>query len=151
MVQDAEETVDGLHSEAAVEAVAGSEAEATTKGEVPVLAADTRMEEGEVAVFTTESALSLSVCRMISTICFFIIFSKSNEFFVHIKYDSVCSSLVLCNQCLFLPYSNNITKTPKNAVLRALNKYIYKMFKLQNSGKNLSKIFPKIYQGHITI
>jgi hypothetical protein len=102
MVQDAEEIVDGLHSEAVVEAAAGSEAEATPEAEGAVMAAATRMAVGEAAVFTTESALSLSLYILDIMICFFIIISKSNVFFpsiITLNTFSACSSLVLCNQC----------------------------------------------------
>jgi hypothetical protein len=62
MVLDAEMTMDDLHSEAVVEAVAGSEAEATTEGEDAVRAADTPMEEGEAAcILLSLSSLSLRV------------------------------------------------------------------------------------------
>jgi glycerol-3-phosphate O-acyltransferase len=62
MVLDAEVTMDDLHSEAVVEAVAGSEAEATTEGEDAVRAADTRMEEGEAAcILLSLSSLSLRI------------------------------------------------------------------------------------------
>jgi hypothetical protein len=66
MVLDAEVTMDDLHSEAVVEAVveavAGSEAEATTEGEDAVWAADTRMEEGEAAcILVSLSSLSLRI------------------------------------------------------------------------------------------
>ncbi len=79
MVLDAEVTVDDLHSEAVVEAVAGSEAEATTEGEDAVQAAATRMEEGEAAVYTTESVLSLTSYSE----CF-------NSFFSNFQMSMIC-------------------------------------------------------------
>ncbi len=80
-MQDAEEIVDGIHSEAVVEAAAGSEAEATPEAEGAVMAATTRMTVGEAAVFTTEFALSLSLYILDIMICFLLLFQSRMFFF----------------------------------------------------------------------
>ncbi len=78
--------MDGLNSEAVVEAEAGSEAEATPEAAVE---AATRIAVGEAAVFTTESALSPSLYILDITICLFLSFFKvegCSFFSIHVDY-----------------------------------------------------------------
>jgi hypothetical protein len=77
--------MDGLHSEAVVEAEVGPEAAGTPEAEVVVVAAATRMAVGEVAEYTTESALFPSLSALgykLDIMIYFFIFSKSNDFFL---------------------------------------------------------------------